>query len=232
MAQFNSAKIYAQLSPGKLHKSHAHLESLENCTKCHEQGKKLSSEKCLSCHILLKERIENEKGLHAVEGYQDCSDCHVEHQGREYELIFWPEDKEEFDHAQVGYTLTGAHIKLSCEKCHNETNIMDKPRMLERKKNLNRTFLGLGTTCLSCHHDEHRGQFTGECLTCHTNMRWKPAEQFDHNTASFALTGRHLNVECSKCHAEHRDNQFAEDKSYKIYKDLTFSSCSPPNRVL
>ena len=38
-----SGKIIAQLSPGDLSKPHANLEGLENCTQCHDAGKKISA---------------------------------------------------------------------------------------------------------------------------------------------------------------------------------------------
>ena len=80
---------FAQLSPGDLSQAHSHLEGLSNCTKCHEIGKKVVATKCLSCHSILKERIDNKKGLHANVGYEDCFDCHSEHHGRKYQLIYW-----------------------------------------------------------------------------------------------------------------------------------------------
>jgi len=221
----NSSLTYAQLSPGKLHKSHAHLENLENCTKCHEREKQLSSSKCLSCHVILKEGIDNNKGLHSIEGYEDCADCHVEHQGRDYELIFWPEDKEEFEHSQVDFPLLGAHAKLLCEKCHNATHILNKQKFKESKKNLNNTFLGLGATCISCHHEEHRGQLGDNCKECHNNESWKPAPGYDHSKSPFKLTGKHTTIECSKCHNKKTDNKFPNDANYSIYKNILFKSC-------
>ena len=41
------ADLSAQLSPGDLANAHKNLEGLENCTKCHEIGKKVLPEKCL-----------------------------------------------------------------------------------------------------------------------------------------------------------------------------------------
>jgi len=55
----------AQISPGDLTKSHAQLEGMLNCTKCHVLGDKVSNDKCLECHKELKARIDQKKGYHA-----------------------------------------------------------------------------------------------------------------------------------------------------------------------
>ena len=59
------------------------------------------------------------KGLHARPEYRDCKTCHVEHQGVEYELVWWGKaGKKAFDHALTGQPLSGKHATLSCEQCH------------------------------------------------------------------------------------------------------------------
>jgi len=104
----------AQLSPGDLHRSHKHLEGIENCTSCHESGEKLSADKCLDCHLILKKEINAKKGLHSRSEFQVCADCHVEHQGRDFDLIYWKEGIQNFDHTQTGYRLEGKHKNLKC----------------------------------------------------------------------------------------------------------------------
>ena len=94
------------------------MEGIENCTKCHTSGKQLSADKCLSCHTLLRDRIKQKKGLHAQPDYNKCDVCHIEHQGRDFDLIYWKDGKNEFNHELTGYKLEGAHSKLECEKCH------------------------------------------------------------------------------------------------------------------
>lgn len=216
---------FAQLSPGDLHKSHMHLEGIENCTSCHEQGKQLNPDNCLSCHTLLKERIENNKGLHSNKEYRQCETCHVDHLGQNYEMIYWEEEKENFDHNKAGYKLEGKHKELECSKCHNPQNILDPQKLKDKKKDLMRTFLGLGDKCLSCHHDEHRGQLKTDCLSCHNMNGWKPAPDFDHNKTKYKLTGKHRNVKCEKCHKSVTDNKFSDDNSYLKFSPLKFNSC-------
>jgi hypothetical protein len=216
---------FAQLSPGDLHKSHSHLEGIENCTTCHERGKKLSSDNCLSCHTLLKEQIAKNKGLHSNKEFSQCETCHVDHLGRNYEMVFWEEGKENFNHAKTSYKLEGKHKELKCAKCHNAENIVNPKKLKDKKKDLNRTFLGLNDKCLSCHNDEHRGQLKNDCLSCHTMKGWKPAPGFDHNKTKYRLTGKHKNVKCAKCHKTVVDNKFTDDNSFIKFSPLTFASC-------
>ena len=155
--------LHAQLSPGDLPRSHANLEGVENCTKCHESGKKLNPQKCLSCHTILKDEIKANKGLHAGNDFKQCASCHIEHQGRKQDLIYWKNGKEKFDHTQTGYKLNGKHRELKCEKCHNANNIGTPKRLTAQKKKLDQTFLGLYRSSLRCHQDEHRGQMAKKC---------------------------------------------------------------------
>ena len=221
----NIFQARAQLSPGRLHKSHADLEGIENCTRCHLAGKQMSPEKCLSCHVILKEEIQQGKGLHAQPEYGECRSCHIEHQGRKAELVYWPEGKENFDHDQTGYRLKGAHAKLKCEQCHQKKNIQNQKRLLGQKKDLSHTFLGLNRDCLSCHHDEHRNQVVKNCLKCHEMDAWKPAPKFDHNKTAFSLSGKHRNVDCQKCHRLKRDKPLGKDREYLQFKIARFQNC-------
>lgn len=217
--------LLAQLSPGKLARAHADLEGLENCTKCHSAGRQISPDNCLDCHILLKERIAAGEGLHAAADFRNCVDCHSDHHGRDFQLVYWKEGEENFDHTKTGYTLEGAHAKLECRQCHQPDNIEDSAPLLAQKKDLERTFLGLKQACLSCHFDEHRGQLAADCAQCHNNEKWQPAPGFDHDKTSFRLTGEHRNLDCAKCHKTITDRKSLEDPSYVQYKEITFTGC-------
>ncbi len=216
----------AQLSPGPLHKTHQKLEGLENCTQCHERGNQLSTERCLNCHQLLKERIEQGKGLHARPEFNKCQTCHVEHHGRDFDLIFWKNGQEAFDHQKTGYPLKGAHAKLKCQDCHNRQNITNPEQLLKQGKNLDKTFLGLNTKCLSCHLDEHRGQLETQCTKCHNFQAWKPAPGFNHDQTAFPLTGKHQKVKCEQCHAIQTDVPIGNDATYLRFKVERFKVCT------
>lgn len=221
-----AVNVWAQLSPGDLHKSHADLEGVENCTQCHESGQKLNPDKCLTCHKILKSQISDNKGLHANKEYTQCENCHIEHQGRNYDLIFWKNGQDAFDHNLTGYKLEGAHSKLKCNECHKAANIKDIAKIKEAKKDPDKTFLGLKQECLSCHHDEHRGQLDQKCLTCHKMDAWKPAPDFNHDKTGYPLTGRHKNVECKECHKTVVDNKFPKDNSFLQFAKIKHNLCT------
>ncbi len=216
----------AQLSPGPLHQSHAHLEGLTNCTTCHDRERKELSINCLKCHQLIKHSIENKTGYHGLNSLEDCSDCHVEHQGREFNLIYWEDGKEHFDHRQTGYLLEGTHSRIACNLCHNKAFISDSLVLLSENLNPDGTYLGLSQTCLSCHSDEHRGQLGSDCLRCHTFEKWDAVTYPDHNNFRFQLTGRHRDVDCGKCHYE----KGSEQDRFRVYKPLDFKKCTDCHR--
>lgn len=220
----------AQLSPGKLSAPHAALEGSARCLDCHQAGQGVSAEKCLTCHRPLAARIAAGAGLHARPDHERCESCHIEHHGREFELVWWGDDGiEGFDHRQTGYALEGAHGGLECRRCHRPELVADPGPLRAAGKDLSRTFLGLDrSNCLSCHEDEHRGQFeAGACLSCHRMDAWRPAPLFDHDRTAFALTGRHRQVACAGCHAS---QQAADGDDWVPYAGLAFARCTDCHR--
>jgi hypothetical protein len=192
-----------QISPGPLSRRHAALEGAGQCLKCHEPGKGVAAGRCLACHTLLRERVAAGKGLHARREYGDCKKCHVDHQGAEFELVFWGKPgRAAFDHGQTGHALLGKHAGVSCEACHQPRFNQRKDALSAGAANAAGTFLGLAPACQSCHGDPHRGTSFGgrECTRCHGQVAWRPATQFDHTLSGFALTGRHAAVACEACH--------------------------------
>ncbi len=223
---FLSGIVRAQLSPGDLSRPHADLEGIKHCTECHEVGKKVSAQKCLACHVLLRERIAEKAGLHSQPGYDNCVTCHNEHHGRDFPLIHWKDGKENFDHSLTGFKLEGKHNGLKCAKCHQPEYISQIEQFRAQKKDLTKTFLGLRKDCLSCHRDEHRGQFKQACLDCHDMNGWKPAPKFDHAKTDYPLTGKHKTVDCQKCHKSITDNRYPDDPDFLRFAGVEFGNCS------
>jgi hypothetical protein len=192
------------VSPGKLSKIHAHLSGVNNCVKCHTEGKQTDSTKCLACHKDLAARIDSGRGYHR-DKKDDCITCHPEHHGEDFKLIYW--NIEDFDHSETGYPLTGLHAKVTdCHSCHSPS------LRLPGKKSI--SFLLKGSHCSTCHKDVHNGQLGQACDKCHSTATPFRNIAFDHQKTSFPLRGGHLKVDCSKCHIE------------KQWKGLTFSRCS------
>ena len=213
----------AQLSPGKLAQAHKNLEGLKKCGKCHKLGSQDVTPKCLACHVEIKTRQNNNRGLHAGSDFSQCVDCHVDHQGRDFELIHWPDGRENFDHKKTGYELQGAHQKATCRTCHKAGFNKDADQLKKLGKNLDRTYLGLDSQCMSCHEDNHQQQFASQCTSCHDQNQWKPAALFAHEKTTFPLTGLHGKVACEKCHVP---KKLTQDKPAVQYTNIAHDQCT------
>lgn len=210
---------FAQISPGELSKAHANLEGLSHCTSCHTLGKAVSNEKCLSCHAPIETRIKAGTGLHARYTGKECVECHKEHHGRDFTVVRF--DRKTFNHSQTGYVLEGKHGTLACEQCHTRKNIKAPDVLANVALLASSTFLGMQRECLSCHVDNHKGQLSHDCVQCHSMTGWRPASKFNHDRARYQLTGKHTNVQCSKCH-----QPMGGPPSPIQYTKIEFSSCS------
>ena len=202
MALNINAPARAQLSPGPLSRPHSHLEGIKKCSNCHKLGSRDVGPKCLDCHTEIAAMRSGGPGMHAGGDFGECVDCHVEHQGEDFDLIYWPDGPEGFDHRTVGFEKSGKHAGLDCRKCHNAKFVVDAGDLKGRGKDLGRTYLGLDTACTSCHEDVHGQPEATEraCTACHTDESWKPAPLFAHDKTAFPLTGKHRDVACAKCH--------------------------------
>ncbi len=198
-----SAQLGTLLSPGRLARPHANLEGIASCSKCHEQGNRVTAQKCLACHAPIAERIAKKAGVHKAVT-TDCVTCHAEHAGVDAELR--PFNTTAFNHAAVtGFALDGRHspIATDCAKCHTT-----------------RSFLTAKTTCASCHADVHKGTLGTNCATCHaTDVAFKTVgTRFDHSRAAFPLAGAHKTAACATCHVNQR------------FKGIKFASCADCHR--
>jgi hypothetical protein len=209
--------LNAQLSPGDLSNSHTNLEGISNCTQCHVLGNKVSDDKCLACHIEVKDRITTSRGYHSsadVKGKQ-CFSCHSEHNGKNFQLIKL--DISKFDHNLTGFNLSVPHSKKQCNDCHNSRFISD-PKAKSKKF----TYEGVQTACLACHADYHQQTLSSECLSCHNPESFKPAAKFNHLTARFQLNGKHKTVDCLKCHKV----EMLNGKKFQEFRGLQFANCT------
>jgi hypothetical protein len=230
----------AQISPGPLARAHQSLDGVLNCTKCHDLGARGVQLKCLDCHTEIRDRVVQHRGMHAVwvgttVSSKDCAQCHSDHNGVNFPLVHWQPNREAMDHRQTGFPLTGKHAGLRCEECHNAKEILPTARAGILVKDLNHTYLGLASACISCHQDVHRGQLGTDCERCHTADGWKPAPGFNHAITKYPLTGAHATVACAKCHPSVTDIKapvanvkpsVADVKPFVKYKGLSFATCT------
>ena len=197
------------ISPGDLAAPHAEYEGLNNCTECHKLRGGVPDKKCLDCHDKLRKRILKNEGIHAKfkRDREPCIQCHLDHRGRDFEMINLSEEK--FDHDITGYELTGKHADTKCLDCHTKIG----------------TYTGLNTACISCHDDIHDEQFKGKvCEECHTTESWVEVPEFDHNRDSkYKLTGKHTEIKCSECHKATDTKPYGRTAKFK---PIGFKTCN------
>ena len=112
-----------------------------------------------------------------------CARCH--------EVESW--HKLRFDHARTRMPLTGAHIPLACDACHQRQIVGEEERV---------RYKPIDPGCATCHADVHLGQLAGPCERCHVTERFAQTK-FNHNDRRFTtypLEGKHSKVICSGCH--------------------------------
>jgi hypothetical protein len=210
-------KVTAQISPGDLSNPHSPLEGISNCTQCHDLGNKVSNDKCLKCHSEILRRITDQKGYHSsveIKG-KDCSACHSEHNGKNFQLIRL--DAAKFDHNLTGYPLSVPHAKQECKVCHTPQNITDQKLKVKKV-----TFLGVNTECLACHADYHLRTLSPNCLNCHNPESFVSASKFNHDNARFKLAGKHKNVDCIKCHKI----EMPGGKKFQKFRGIQYTNCT------
>lgn len=229
---FVAAASWAQLSPGKLSAPHAGLEGSTHCLDCHAPRQGVAPDRCLDCHVALRQRVAADQGLHARPEFQRCETCHIEHHGRDFELIFWgDEGRDAFDHRRTGWPLTGAHAAAACRDCHRPGHLLDAAGLKAGKADPATTFLGLSSACLTCHQDEHRGQFAPtSCLDCHGTTAWKPATGFDHGSTDFPLVGAHADLACGDCHPRREDAAAGLDRAFLQLSGVAHADCADCHR--
>ncbi len=218
--------VRSQISPGPLSRAHARLEGSTHCLDCHDPSQGAASPKCLACHDALRARIDAGRGLHARPDHGECRKCHVEHQGEEYELVWWGKaGRASFDHDLTGHVLDGAHRRVACDRCHVPPVGPAEPA--SGRATLAMTYLGLETACASCHLDEHRGQLDGRsCDACHTQDTWTPAPGFDHARMSWPLSGRHAAVRCERCHTTRKPDPARPTVTFQVFRGVSTDCAS------
>ncbi len=208
---------FGQISPGELANAHAQFESISNCTKCHDMGKQIIEEKCFDCHKEILTKNKSKSGYHFQVSKKNCVECHSDHHGRDFKIVNL--DKKKFDHSLTGFVLEGKHKIADCKKCHNKEKITDTEILKFKNERLNKTYLGLPTTCIDCHKDVHNGELNQKCETCHNSEKWKPAKKFSHNNSIFKLDGAHKKIDCKKCHPKHFESLKFKNIKHENCKD-------------
>ncbi len=215
-------RLNAQFSPGELARAHHSLEGTQKCAQCHDIGKEISGEKCLTCHLTIGRALDMKRGYHFAVSEKKCISCHKEHLGLNAQITLVK--PANIDHARTGFALKGKHGKVKCESCHDPKNIKDPEVLHSISVTPRMTYLGLDQTCVSCHDDRHRGKLGTNCTSCHTADAWSTIPTFDHSKTKFTLTGEHKSVQCVKCHPTISPS--SKDAPVDL-STKTFSDCTP-----
>ena len=172
------------------------------CEKCHAPSgpggtAKLSGlafGSCADCH----------KDPHRGSFTQTCDTCHTT---GGWNSVRMPSS---FDHSKTKYPLLGKHVSVGCKDCHAGGDFKKEVAFAK---------------CVDCHTpDPHKGQFSaradkGECASCHTVNGFKPSTfgVKEHASSKYPLEGKHVKVECAKCHLP-----AGKDTIYRV----KFESCT------
>lgn len=160
-----------------------------DCKECHplstRNGKEFQAfagiqfDNCTRCH---EDPHDNAFG-------QNCTECHTE---ESFHLFV---GMNQFNHSRTGFPLNGKHRSVNCIECHT-SGATGKDAFHE--------FSGKSTfACNTCHDDVHEDRFGNDCAKCHTEQSFRnhqSMQDFDHGLTAYPLEGKHLEVDCKKCH--------------------------------
>lgn len=173
-AAFEHDNLFFPIYSGK------HKNKWNNCSDCHTNSGNYSVFSCINCHEHNRTRMDQEH--QNVNGYvyqsDACLDCH-------------PNGNKDgaFNHITTLFPLTGMHLNLNCNQCHQTST----PVSIE---------------CRTCHLTNYNNasnpnhvimQLTTNCEECHTSNGWQPST-FDHSNTDFPLIGAHTTQSCNSCH--------------------------------
>ena len=151
------------------------------CKACHKTSltNPVKHEYCKDCHIDYHKKEFVTNGV-----APDCKQCHTNDGFKE--SLFTIEK-----HNMTVFKLEGAHLATPCFACH--------------KKQENWKFRKVGSVCVDCHQNNHKGYIQekyfpeDKCTECHNVNSWKSVK-FDHSKTKFKLDGVHANQSCAACH--------------------------------
>lgn len=134
---------------------------------------------CVSCH----------KDVHLGQVGVSCETCHSI-AAPAFALVG-------FSHDRTRYPLTGAHQRVACGGCHRM-----ETRQFPGGRGTATHFTGLGTTCVSCHTDVHRGEVSASCESCHSTQTFTVRDYTHRNARALRsfFAGRHNTAACRDCH--------------------------------
>lgn len=179
-----------------------------DCAKCHQETTRkgqpfqefadVPHADCKACH----------SDPHKSHFVNACAQCHVDESFRKLSRL------DRFDHSTTPFKLNGKHKEVDCFSCHQRTS--DPTTVFQDR-------LGVGMKdCATCHKDPHEGRFGNDCAQCHQEKGFKALrsmDKFDHTLTDFPLVGKHVSVDCKKCHKGAFTDPIAFDACNKCHAD-------------
>ena len=152
-----------------------------DCESCHNGDYENTPNTCAGCHLEDFNATTNPN--HVELGIStNCEMCHTTAPG-------W--SPAEFEIHDDYYPLTGAHVTVDCESCHNG-DYENTPNTCEG--------CHLGDFNVSTNPDHVDLGISTDCEMCHTtDPGWSPAD-FPIHDDYYELTGAHIGVDCASCH--------------------------------
>jgi hypothetical protein len=173
------------------------------CAACHPGGRFVGTPtSCIGCHA----GDDRHRGAFG----KDCAACH--------RTTTWKDST--FDHARTSFPLTGAHRRVTCQRCHAGGK-----------------FEGTRTACSACHARpaSHGTVLRGGCGSCHSTRAWKPASfngphpfPMSHGGAGSCAAchpSTLTSYSCTKCHS--RSVMTEHHKEVPGFSMTTCATCHP-----
>ncbi len=168
-----AAALQQLASPGPLTARHAWLKG--RCTTCHEPAVGVTVAKCTACHANAERLLGRQPTAFHV-SIQECTPCHVEHQGDSLRPLV-------MDH--VTLATIGARTLLRAAHHENGTgNDADSAATLaslqtwlrvRSPEQLDAASARESLDCAGCHdrRDPHFKRFGVDCAQCHALESWR-----------------------------------------------------------
>jgi hypothetical protein len=177
-------------------KSHAEIGG--KCDACHTAPweSAVMADRCAACHKDIAAQMKQVASMHGSILHNNpqlgCRHCHPEHRGADAQLTELKDAA--FPHEMLGFSLNGhqltaAREPFTCHDCHiNDISKFDP------------------NICETCHRQmdvafmtAHNLSYGGACMDCHDGVD-RFGEDFDHNSFSVQVRGKHADLTCDQCH--------------------------------
>lgn len=177
-------------------KSHAEIGG--KCDACHAAPweSAVMADRCAACHTDIAAQMKEVASMHGAMLHDNpqlgCRHCHPEHRGADGQLTELKDAA--FPHEMLGFSLNGHQLTavrepFTCHDCHTDDISKFDPNI-----------------CGTCHRQmdvafmtAHNLSYGEACLNCHDGVD-RFGENFNHNSFSFQIKGKHVGLRCDQCH--------------------------------